>query len=118
MEMMDQLIVTAIESAYQSGFPLDAGAGLIIELDGLKVDIEAQAERVRAIGEKNRSRRPLQPAQDVSGLQALRRLCSAKAGSGIASPVIDQPASFVSRSLIHGQDQGFVLQEGTFIRVH
>ena len=56
MEMMDQLIVTAIESAYQFGFPLDAGAVLIIELDGLEVDIEAQAERVRAICENNKSR--------------------------------------------------------------
>ncbi len=56
MEMMDQLIVTAIESAYQFGFPLDAGAVLIVELDGLAVDLEAQADRVRAICEKNHSR--------------------------------------------------------------
>lgn len=56
MEMMDQLIVTAIESAYQFGFPLDAGAVLIIELDGLAVDLEAQTDRVRAICEQNHSR--------------------------------------------------------------
>jgi len=56
MEMMDQLIVTAIESAYLFGFPLDAGAVLIIELDGLSVDLEAQTDRVRAICEQNHSR--------------------------------------------------------------
>ncbi len=56
MEMMDQLIVSAIESAYHFGFPLDAGAVLIVELDGLAVDLDAQAERVRAICEKNKSR--------------------------------------------------------------
>jgi glycolate oxidase len=33
--MMDQLITQAIEAAYAFGFPLDAGAVLIIELDGL-----------------------------------------------------------------------------------
>ncbi len=56
MEMMDQLIVSAIESAYQFGFPLDAGAVLIVELDGLTVDIEMQTDRVRSICEKNKSR--------------------------------------------------------------
>jgi glycolate oxidase len=35
LEMMDQLITQAIEAAYAFGFPLDAGAVLIIELDGL-----------------------------------------------------------------------------------
>src|SRR5436309_12882077 len=34
LEMMDQLITQAIEAAYKFGFPLDAGAVLIIELDG------------------------------------------------------------------------------------
>lgn len=34
LEMMDQLITQAIEAAYAFGFPLDAGAVLIIELDG------------------------------------------------------------------------------------
>ena len=56
LEMMDQLITSAIESAYQFGFPLDAGAVLIVELDGLAVDLEAQADRVREICERNRSR--------------------------------------------------------------
>jgi glycolate dehydrogenase FAD-linked subunit len=34
MEMMDQLITQAVEAAYHFGFPLDAGAVLIVELDG------------------------------------------------------------------------------------
>jgi glycolate oxidase len=56
MEMMDQLITSAIESAYKFGFPLDAGEVLIVELDGLAVDLERQANQVRAICEKNRCR--------------------------------------------------------------
>jgi hypothetical protein len=35
IEMMDQLITRAVEEAYHFGFPLDAGAVLIVELDGL-----------------------------------------------------------------------------------
>ena len=56
MEMMDQLITQAIESAYQFGFPLDAGAVLIVELDGLQAGIEAQAARVEAICHANGAR--------------------------------------------------------------
>lgn len=56
LEMMDQLITSAIESAYKFGFPLDAGAVLIVELDGLAIDLERQANQVRAICQRNGSR--------------------------------------------------------------
>ncbi|MBI3848917.1 MAG: FAD-binding protein [Verrucomicrobia bacterium] len=56
LEMMDQLITQAVEAAYHFGFPLDAGAVLIIELDGLAAGLEAQAERVMDICKKNHAR--------------------------------------------------------------
>ncbi len=56
LEMMDQLITQAIEAAYHFGFPLDAGAVLIVELDGLQAGLEAQAERIVAICKKNNAR--------------------------------------------------------------
>ncbi len=56
MEMMDQMITTAIEQAYRFGFPLDAGAVLIIELDGLTVDLESQSATVMDICRRNNSR--------------------------------------------------------------
>src|SRR5216117_1217274 len=56
MEMMDQLITQAVEAAYHFGFPLDAGAVLIVELDGLAAGLERQAERVIDICRKNRAR--------------------------------------------------------------
>lgn len=49
LEMMDQLITRAIEEAYHFGFPLDAGAVLIVELDGLSAGLDRQAEQVMAI---------------------------------------------------------------------
>lgn len=56
MEMMDQLITQAIEAAYKFGFPLDAGAVLIVELDGLTAGLSAQAERVGEICKRNKAR--------------------------------------------------------------
>jgi len=49
LEMMDQGIVEAIEAAYQFGFPLDAEAVLLIEVDGLEVGMNEQQERIVAL---------------------------------------------------------------------
>ncbi len=56
LEMMDQLITQAIEEAYHFGFPLDAGAILIVELDGLAPSLERQAARVMEICKRNKAR--------------------------------------------------------------
>jgi glycolate oxidase len=56
MEMMDQLITQAVEAAYHFGFPLDAGAALIIELDGLQAGLESQGQRVMELCRKNGAR--------------------------------------------------------------
>ena len=56
LEMMDQLITQAVEAAYHFGFPLDAGAVLIVELDGLVAGLARQADRVVEICRKNRAR--------------------------------------------------------------
>jgi glycolate oxidase len=56
LEMMDKLILQAVEEAFHFGFPLDAGACLIIELDGLEAGIDEQAERVRVVCQENAAR--------------------------------------------------------------
>jgi glycolate oxidase len=56
LEMMDQLIITAIEAAFHFGFPTDAGAVLIVELDGLAAGLGQQAQRVAEICRANRAR--------------------------------------------------------------
>ncbi len=56
LEMMDQLITQAVEAAYHFGFPLDAGAVLIVELDGLAAGLDRQAERVMEICRANKAR--------------------------------------------------------------
>ncbi len=54
--MLDQLILQAVEAAFKFGFPLDAGAVLIMEVDGLDAGLDADAERITAIAKKNKAR--------------------------------------------------------------
>jgi glycolate oxidase len=56
LEMLDQLILQAVEAAFKFGFPLDAGAVLIMEVDGLEAGLDADAERIAAIARKNGAR--------------------------------------------------------------
>jgi glycolate oxidase len=56
LEMLDQLILQAVEAAYHFGFPLDAGAVLIMEVDGLEAGLDADAEQITEIARKNRAR--------------------------------------------------------------
>jgi glycolate oxidase len=68
LEMLDQLILQALEAAFHFGFPLDAGAVLIMEVDGLEAGLDADAERIRAIAEKNHAREVRRAATDAERL--------------------------------------------------
>lgn len=46
LELMDQGIVEAVEQAFHFGFPLDAGAVLLIEVDGLEIAVDEEAEKI------------------------------------------------------------------------
>ncbi len=46
LEMMDQGIIEAVEAAFHFGFPLDAGAVVLIEVDGLEVSVANEAETI------------------------------------------------------------------------
>ena len=56
LEMLDNLILQAVEAAFRFGFPLDAGAVLIMEVDGLEAGLNSDAERIVAIAQKNGAR--------------------------------------------------------------
>jgi glycolate oxidase len=49
LEMMDQGILVAVEAAFKFGFPLDAEAILLIEVDGPEAGLDAQRDRVAEI---------------------------------------------------------------------
>lgn len=53
LELIDQTILVAVEEAFQFGFPLDAGAVLIMEVDGLEAGLQQEADRIAAIARRN-----------------------------------------------------------------
>jgi len=56
LELLDALILKAVEEAFRCGFPLDAGAVLIMEVDGLEAGLDADAERITEIARRNGAR--------------------------------------------------------------
>jgi len=49
LEMMDQGILSAVEAAFKFGFPLDAQAILLIEVDGLEAGLDSQRDEIIAL---------------------------------------------------------------------
>jgi glycolate oxidase len=75
LELMDALTLQAVEAAFGYGFPLDAEAVLLIELDGLEVELDAEREQVVGICERNWARevRLAQTPQERARLWAARK---------------------------------------------
>jgi glycolate oxidase len=53
LEMMDGLILGAVEAAYHVGLPTDAGAVLLIEIDGPAAGLDARAARIEELCRAN-----------------------------------------------------------------
>ncbi|WP_337176395.1 FAD-linked oxidase C-terminal domain-containing protein [Paludisphaera sp.] len=49
LEMIDNIMIRAVEAAYNLGFPLDSGAVLIIEVDGVEAAMDREAEAIAEI---------------------------------------------------------------------
>ncbi len=63
LEMLEGLGVRAIEEAVHAGYPTDARAVLLIEIDGLHEELEVQARQIEDICRTHRARE-LRAAQD------------------------------------------------------
>ena len=53
IEMMDQLSIEAAEGATHAGYPPDAAAALVVELDGSEAECEHRFEEVKEICDRN-----------------------------------------------------------------
>ncbi len=75
LEIMDNLVIRAVEDSVHAGYPTDAEAVLIIELDGLTNGMDEQAQRILEICEKNGvvSSRRAKDANERAELWAGRR---------------------------------------------
>jgi glycolate oxidase subunit GlcD len=66
LEMIDKVTINAVEdSVYAAGYPRDAAACLIVELDGLRAGLDTQAKRAAEICFQNRAR-SVREARDES----------------------------------------------------
>ncbi|HIO22538.1 MAG TPA: FAD-binding protein [Nitrospirales bacterium] len=70
LEMMDHGIVTALEEAFKFGFPLDAEAVLLIEVDGLEAGLDFQRDQIIEHCEKHGARE-VRVARDAAERQKL-----------------------------------------------
>src|SRR5262249_6355160 len=68
LEMLDSPILRAVEAAFRFGFPLDAGAVLIMEVDGLEAGLDREAERIIAIATRNNAREVRQAKTEAERL--------------------------------------------------
>jgi glycolate dehydrogenase FAD-linked subunit len=65
LEMLDQVILGPLEERYGFGFPLDAEAVLIMEVDGLEAGLDADAEAIETIARRNHAREVRKAANDA-----------------------------------------------------
>ena len=70
VEMIDQLTIGAVEDAFGCGYPRDAAAALLVEMDGLEVGMAEQAERIEAACRESGAR-DVRTAKDEAERQLL-----------------------------------------------
>jgi glycolate oxidase subunit GlcD len=72
LEIVDRRTIEAVEaSVYAAGLPRDAGAVLIVELDGVPEALDAQIERIRTLAEAEQGR--VEVARDAEERQKFWR---------------------------------------------
>jgi glycolate oxidase len=70
MEMIDQMIIRAVEAAFHVGLPEDAGAVLIVEVDGIPVAMDEHGQRLSELM-RNAGARAVRIARDEDERAAL-----------------------------------------------
>jgi glycolate oxidase len=69
LEMLDDKFIGSVEAAFKLGFPLDAGALLIMEVDGPATGIQDEADRIEAIALGNNAREVRKANTEAERLQ-------------------------------------------------
>jgi glycolate oxidase len=86
MELMDRGILQAVEEAFHFGFPRDAGAVVVIELDGWEAALRRESEVVLEICRKWGAREILEARDEAERLQLWKCRKMAVAAVGRLSP--------------------------------
>ncbi|MFW6359893.1 MAG: glycolate oxidase subunit GlcD [Chroococcales cyanobacterium] len=107
MEMMDNLSINAVENYTKMGlYPRNAGAILLVELDGLAVEVKTNKERVAQVCKQNGARNITSANDPETRLQLWKGRKAAFAAAGLMSPDYFVQDGVVPRTQLAG-----VLQE-------
>lgn len=87
MEIMDNLSINAVEDVVATNcYPRDAGAVLLVELDGLAVEVVASGDRIRALCQANGARSITAATDPEDRLRLWKGRKAAFAAAGKLSP--------------------------------
>ena len=87
MEIMDNLSINAVEDVVATGcYPRDAGAVMLVELDGLQVEVEENKKRIAEICKQNNSRNITSAKDPETRLKFWKGRKAAFAAAGHMSP--------------------------------
>ncbi|MCW6038739.1 glycolate oxidase subunit GlcD [Spirulina subsalsa FACHB-351] len=87
MEMMDNLSINAVEDVVATGcYPRDAGAILLVELDGLEVEVSGNKQRVAQLCRQNGARQITSASDGETRLKLWKGRKAAFAAAGHMSP--------------------------------
>jgi glycolate oxidase len=87
MEMMDNLSINAVEDVVATGcYPRDAGAILLVELDGLEVEVSTNKKRVTQLCQQNGARTITTASDPETRLKLWKGRKAAFAAAGHLSP--------------------------------
>ncbi|MGL5871963.1 MAG: glycolate oxidase subunit GlcD [Xenococcaceae cyanobacterium] len=87
MEIMDNLSINAVEDVVATGcYPRDAGAILLVELDGLEVEVSTNKQKVAEICKKNGARNVTSARDAETRLKMWKGRKAAFAAAGHISP--------------------------------
>jgi len=87
MEMMDNLSINAVEDVVATGcYPRDAGAILLVELDGLEVEVSTNKKRVTQLCQQNGARTITTASDPETRLKLWKGRKAAFAAAGNMSP--------------------------------
>jgi glycolate oxidase len=87
MEMMDNLSINAVEDVVATGcYPRDAGAILLVELDGLEVEVSTNKKRVAKLCQQNGARTITTASDPETRLKLWKGRKAAFAAAGHLSP--------------------------------
>ena len=107
MEMMDNLSINAVEDVVATGcYPRDAVAILLVEVDGLKVEVAENKQRIAAICKQNGARNITTANDPETRLKLWKGRKAAFAAAGHLSPDY-----YVQDGVIPRTQLPFVLQE-------